>query len=95
MGLLADRGWQVIGVDNNMREAFFGPQGSTAGVVKHLSRRFKSYRHYSTDIRDRQGIRDLMAAEKPDFIIHTQANPPMTGQRLSVMKTSTSTRSAH
>ncbi len=75
VGLLADRGWQVIGVDNNMREVFFGPQGSTAGVVKHLSRRFKSYRHYSTDIRDRQGIRDLMAAEKPDFIIHTAGQP--------------------
>jgi CDP-paratose 2-epimerase len=75
VGLLADRGWDVVGVDNNMREVFFGPQGSTAGVVKHLSHRFKSYRHYSTDIRDRQGIRDLMAAERPDFIIHTAAQP--------------------
>ena len=25
----AERGWQVLGVDNNMRADFFGPKGDT------------------------------------------------------------------
>ena len=54
VGLLADRGWQVIGVDNNMREVFFGPQGSTTGVVKPYSADSK-VTAILTDIRDRRG----------------------------------------
>ncbi len=33
------------------------------------------FRHLTTDIRDRQGIRDLFETERPDFIIHTAAQP--------------------
>jgi CDP-paratose 2-epimerase len=74
--LLAERGWQVIGVDNNMRQQFFGTQGSTSAVVADLLHKFpKSYRHEGLDIRDRQAVRDLFERERPDFIIHAAAQP--------------------
>lgn len=73
--MLAGEGWEIAGVDNNMRETFFGAQGSTAGVVKDLREKFSSYRHSCTDIRDRQAVRDLMEEERPDLIIHTAAQP--------------------
>src|SRR6266567_5475993 len=73
--LLASEGWQVIGLDNNMREQFFGPQGTTKPEVEELQRSLPTYRHFSIDIRDRQGIRDLLERERPDFIIHTAAQP--------------------
>ena len=73
--LMAEHGWDVVGIDNNMRQAFFGPQGSTVPAVDNLLQTVPTYRHVEADIRDRQRIRDLMQAERPDFIIHTAAQP--------------------
>ncbi len=72
--LLCEEGWQVIGVDNDMRRRFFGEQGTTRPVVETLMR-LPAYRHLALDIRDRASIRDLFATERPDFIIHTAAQP--------------------
>lgn len=71
----AERGWQVSGIDNNLRERFFGPAGSTRAVVHHLESTLPAYRHHALDIRDRQAVRDLIEAERPDFIVHTAAQP--------------------
>jgi CDP-paratose 2-epimerase len=73
--LLASEGWQVIGLDNNMREQFFGPRGTTKPEVEELKRSIPTYRHLHLDIRDRQAIRDLFESERPGFIIHTAAQP--------------------
>ena len=73
--LLSSQGWDVVGVDNDMRQTFFGPGGTTRPVVQDLVRRFPRYRHIDLDIRDRQGVRDAFQAERPDFIIHTAAQP--------------------
>ena len=73
--LLAREGWKVVGVDNDMRQQFFGPAGTTRAVVRDLVDSVPGYRHFDLDIRDRQGVRDLVAGERPDFIIHTAAQP--------------------
>lgn len=73
--LLSGNGWHVVGVDNNMRQQFFGPGGSTNEMVRHLVDTLPDYRHCSLDIRDRQAIRELMREERPDFIIHAAAQP--------------------
>lgn len=73
--MLGGDGWTVVGVDNDMRQQFFGAAGTTRPVVRDLLDSVAGYRHLDLDIRDRQGIRDLFAAERPDFIIHTAAQP--------------------
>jgi len=73
--LLASEGWSVVGVDNDMRQQFFGAAGTTRPVVEELVRTLPSYRHTALDIRERQAVRDLFQAERPDFIIHTAAQP--------------------
>lgn len=73
--LLSEAGWEVVGVDNNMRQEFFGPQASIAPNVKSLQLSFVAYRHCALDVRDRQAIRDLVRREHPDFIIHAAAQP--------------------
>jgi CDP-paratose 2-epimerase len=73
--MLASQGWDVIGIDNDMRREFFGPAGSTAPVVEDLRQRFSRYRHFSIDIRDRALVRELFKEERPDFIIHAAAQP--------------------
>ena len=73
--LLAAEGWEVIGVDNDMRRQFFGPLGSTEANVRALQAEVPRYRHLNLDIRNRQDVRDLLEAERPKFIIHTAAQP--------------------
>ena len=73
--LLCEQGWNVIGIDNDMRRWFFGEAGSTAPVVKGLQEKYSSYRHAAIDIRDRQTVRELFDHERPDFIIHAAAQP--------------------
>ena len=71
--LLCEEGWQVVGVDNDMRQSFFGPGGTTRPVVKEISHALPNYHHLDLDIRDRQAIRDLFQRERPTFVIHTAA----------------------
>src|SRR6516162_5774872 len=72
---LCDRGWAVTGVDNDMRATFFGPQGTTRPNVEGLISNYGTYRHEPLDIRDRGKVLDLFARERPQFIIHTAAQP--------------------
>src|SRR5215831_9558553 len=72
---LAKEGWSVAGVDNDMRQQFFGAAGTTRPVVKSLIESVPGYRHFDLDIRNRQAVRDLLEAERPAFIIHTAAQP--------------------
>ncbi|MEO7649579.1 MAG: NAD-dependent epimerase/dehydratase family protein, partial [Bryobacteraceae bacterium] len=72
---LAEEGWEIVGIDNDMRSQFFGPQGTTLPVTEELRRSIRSYRHFAIDIRDRQAVRDLMESERPGFIIHAAGQP--------------------
>ncbi len=73
--VLSAQGWDVVGIDNNMRQEFFGEQGSTAPIVHELCASLSRYRHHSIDIRDRTRVRDLMRQSRPNLIIHTAAQP--------------------
>jgi CDP-paratose 2-epimerase len=72
---LCDEGWDVTGIDNDMRAWFFGPGGSTRLMVDGLRKQHARYSHQAMDIRDRAGVLDLMRRERPDFIIHAAAQP--------------------
>ncbi|MEL6611276.1 MAG: NAD-dependent epimerase/dehydratase family protein [Bacteroidota bacterium] len=70
------QGWTVHGVDNNMRAQFFGPEGDTRWNQARLAETHgDQFRHHELDIRDRQGVLDLMATLRPTAIVHTAAQP--------------------
>ena len=69
------RGFAVHGVDNNQREAFFGPQGNTRWNQERLCRTLEGFTHHELDIRDRQAVLKLVQSLKPAVIIHTAAQP--------------------
>ena len=71
----ARQGCTIHGVDNNQRATFFGPQGDTRWNQKRLADLIPGFIHHELDIRDRQGVLDLVASVKPDIIIHTAAQP--------------------
>jgi len=68
-------GYEIHGVDNNQRAVFFGPQGDTRWNQQRLQKDLKGFIHHELDIRDRQGVLDLVAQVKPDAIVHTAAQP--------------------
>lgn len=68
-------GWQVHGMDNNMRADFFGPAGDTRWNQARLQAELPRFQHHELDLRDRQGMNSLLAQLKPDAVIHTAAQP--------------------
>lgn len=68
-------GADVIGIDNNMRADFFGPKGDTSANRDRLLSTCSHFRHLDLDIRDRQAVDHLFAANAFDIIIHTAAQP--------------------
>lgn len=71
----ARRGCRINGVDNNQRAVFFGSQGDNRWNQARLAEAIPGFTHHELDIRDRQGILDLVSQIRPDAIIHTAAQP--------------------
>jgi len=63
-----DQGHQIVGVDNNMRQYFFG---RGASVMKNMIRH-DDYTHLNTDI---MNLDPVLALYKPDAVIHCAAQP--------------------
>jgi len=71
----ACRGHQIHGIDNNQRAVFFGPQGDTRWNQERLVREVPGFHHHELDIRNRAGLRDLVASLRPDAIVHAAGQP--------------------
>jgi CDP-paratose 2-epimerase len=72
-----EKGYNIIGVDNDMRSYFFGEEASTKKSMEKLISKHKNYQHYSIDIRDYNGLEDIFKKHKDkiEIIIHTAAQP--------------------
>ncbi|MCB0358301.1 MAG: NAD-dependent epimerase/dehydratase family protein [Bdellovibrionales bacterium] len=69
------RGWNVVGIDNNMRAEFFGPGGDTRWNLDRLKQQTERFSHLSIDIRDRDSVLGTFKQRRPDAIIHCAAQP--------------------
>ncbi len=68
-------GWEVHGVDNNMRADFFGPAGDTRWNQRRLEALHRGFRHHELDIRNRQEVLACLETLRPQLIVHTAAQP--------------------
>lgn len=74
----AGLGFDVVGIDNDMRRVFFGPAASTRQRRNWLSEQLGArYRHYDVDIRDRDRVFAIFERYATDIalVIHTAAQP--------------------
>jgi len=69
------KGWEVHGLDNNMRAEFFGPQGDTRWNQRRLQAENPSFVHHELDMRSREGVLQLFKELRPDAVIHSAAQP--------------------
>jgi len=73
-----DRGYTVVGIDNNMRQFFFGEDASTDWNRDQLLHDYgEKYFHHEVDIRDQEAITNIFKTYNKDIdlIIHTAAQP--------------------
>ncbi len=71
-------GFDIVGIDNNMRQVFFGEEASTAWNVERLTLELgRGYHHYPVDIRNREELRKIFSHYGRDIalVIHTAAQP--------------------
>lgn len=68
-------GHHVTGIDNNMRQVFFGPMGDTTWNLQRLRATTHQFTHYDLDIRNRSALEELFAASKFDVVVHCAAQP--------------------
>jgi CDP-paratose 2-epimerase len=73
----AQQGFDVIGIENDMRAVFFGSEASTADSSQQLVDEVESFRWERLDIRDIDGVTALFArhASAIELIIHAAAQP--------------------
>lgn len=72
-----EKGLEIVGIDNNMRQYFFGKEGSTEWNTKRLIEQCRRFTPVSADIRNQQAIFDIFRkyGKNTSLIIHTAAQP--------------------
>jgi CDP-paratose 2-epimerase len=70
-------GYEVIGLENDMRARFFGPDASTSPTTDRLGATLgDAFRSLEVDIRDGEAVTRIFRAARPiHLIIHTAAQP--------------------
>jgi CDP-paratose 2-epimerase len=69
---------RLVGIDNDMRAQFFGPEASTAWNARRLSEELAGrYEHVTADIRDRAALERIFAQYNADItcVVHCAAQP--------------------
>jgi CDP-paratose 2-epimerase len=73
----ADKGLDIVGIDNDMRRLFFGGDASTQWSRAALETDVPRYRHSDCDIRDQAAVQNIFKQYGCDIavVIHTAAQP--------------------
>ena len=77
VSFFSKKGFDVIGIDNNLREFFFGNEGSTKKIKDELLKKNKKFKNYNTDIRNYSALEKIFTKYKKNIslIIHCAAQP--------------------
>jgi CDP-paratose 2-epimerase len=70
------RASSIVGIDNNMRADFFGPEGDTRWNLRRLRESTRNFRHHVVDVRDREALAKIFREQGPfDLIVHCAGQP--------------------
>ena len=72
-----EAGFDVVGIENDMRARFFGPEASTNRTTQRLLSAYPTFRSEEVDIRDGEAVRRLFEHHRSELelVIHTAAQP--------------------
>ena len=68
---------EIVGIDNNMRQYFFGADGSIEWNTQRLKESLENFTHYPIDIRNQEDVLEIFKrfADDISVVIHTAAQP--------------------
>src|SRR5215207_3884923 len=74
---LVEQGYEVVGLENDMRARFFGPEASTSRTTDRLMRTHDTFRSLDVDIRDADAVDRVFRASAGalELVVHTAAQP--------------------
>ena len=77
VNFFSQKGFRVIGIDNNLRKFFFGNDGSTSWLKRKIIKNNPKYKHFNVDIRNYQSLEKIFKIYKKSIslIIHCAAQP--------------------
>ena len=77
VSFLAEKFDIVVGIDNNLRQYFFGEDGSTKWNRERLTHKYSNYRHHGIDIREFAQLQKVFEeyGNSIKLIIHAAAQP--------------------
>ena len=77
VNFFCEKGFDVVGIDNNLRKYFFGKDASTAWIKKKLLQKNKKYKHYNIDIRNFDELKKIFKkiGKSTSLVIHCAAQP--------------------
>jgi len=77
VNFFSKKGFDVIGIDNNLRKFFFGKEGSTFWIKNKLLKQNKKFKSLSIDIRNYNSLEKIFKKYKKNIslIIHCAAQP--------------------
>lgn len=70
-------GFDVVGIENDMRARFFGPESSTSHVTERLIAEHPEFRWENVDIREAEAVERIFRehAGQIELVVHTAAQP--------------------
>tara|TARA_B110001452_G_scaffold213390_1_gene184118 strand:+ start:328 stop:1380 length:1053 start_codon:yes stop_codon:yes gene_type:complete len=77
VNFFSKKGFDVVGIDNDLRKVFFGNEASTNKIKKDLIKNNKRFKSYNIDIRNYSGLEKIYKKFKKNIslIIHCAAQP--------------------
>jgi CDP-paratose 2-epimerase len=75
--LLVEEGFDVVGIENDMRSRLFGPDASTEPTARRLEAEIPEFRRLDLDIRDADGVDRAFAEHsgEVELVVHAAAQP--------------------
>ena len=70
-----EAGYDVIGLENDMRARLFGAEASTRHMSDALTDEYPTFRSLDIDIRDATAVSKVFARNDVELVIHTAAQP--------------------
>ncbi len=73
----SEKGFEIIGIDNNTRKYLFGNDGDISWIKSKLKKSIKNYNHINLDIRNYNSLEKIFKKyrKKISIIIHCAAQP--------------------
>jgi len=84
------QGFDVVGIENDMRARFFGPESSTSHVTQRLVEEYDGFKWENVDIRDAAEVERIFRdhAGRSSWSSTPPRSRPTTGPQLSRRRTS-------